>query len=229
MFETRFALLTMTNFVEANQLRHPEEPSEGRRLEGRKTLVQADLSSAKSLLRVTMRAQRRALAEQAPEAGRRAAAVAPLERLPRFTVVSGYRPQGAEIDPGPLMRRLSAEGARLCLPVAVSRDAPLIFRAYEPRATLVPDAFGIPSPGPEAEELTPDFVIAPTMAFDRTGGRLGQGAGHYDRTLENLRKGGRVFVLGLAYAGQEVARVPAEPHDQRLDAILTETGYIEAR
>ena len=67
------------------------------------------------------------------------------------------------------------------------------------------------------------------MAFDRTGGRLGQGAGHYDRTLENLRRGGRVFVLGLAYAGQEVAKAPAEPHDQRLDAILTETGYIEVR
>ena len=67
------------------------------------------------------------------------------------------------------------------------------------------------------------------MAFDRTGARLGQGAGHYDRTLENLRKGGRVFVLGLAFAEQEVARIPAEPHDQRLDAILTETGYIEVR
>ena len=115
------------------------------------------------------------------------------------------------------------------LPVAVSREAPLVFRAYDPAAPLVPDAFGIPSPGPDAEELTPDLVIAPTMAFDRTGARLGQGAGHYDRTLENLREGGGVFVLGLAYAGQEVARAPAEPHDQRLDAILTETGYIEVR
>ena len=186
-------------------------------------------ASAKTMMRVEMRARRRALAAKAPEAGRRAAAELPIEKLPTFTVVSGYRPQGAELDPGPLMRRLQGEGAKLCLPVAVSREAPLVFRAYDPAAPLVPDAFGIPSPGPDAEELTPDLVIAPTMAFDRTGARLGQGAGHYDRTLENLRKGGRVFVLGLAFAEQEVARIPAEPHDQRLDAILTETGYIEVR
>ena len=189
----------------------------------------ASCVSAKTMMRVEMRARRRALAAKAPEAGRRAAPLLPLDKLPPVTIVSGYRPQGAELDPGPLMRRLQGEGARLCLPVATSRDTPLIFRAYDPKAPLVPDAFGIPSPGPEAEALTPDLVIAPTMAFDRTGTRLGQGAGHYDRTLENLRKGGRVFVLGLAYAGQEVAKVPAEPHDQRLDAILTETGYIEVR
>ncbi|HYG26292.1 MAG TPA: 5-formyltetrahydrofolate cyclo-ligase [Caulobacteraceae bacterium] len=184
---------------------------------------------AKTLMRQLMRAQRRGLAQAAPEAGRRAAALLPLETLPKFAVVSGYRPQSAEIDPLPLMHRLREAGARLALPVAVSRDAPLIFRAYDRDAALVPDAFGIPSPPPEAEVLTPDLVIAPLMAFDRTGARLGQGAGHYDRTLENLRAGGKVFVLGLAFAGQEVARVPAEPHDQRLDAILTETGYIEAR
>ena len=58
-------------------------------------------------------------------------------------------------------------------------------------------------------------------------GRLGQGAGHYDRAIANLRAIKPVFVLGLAYAGQEVDALPMEPHDQRLDAILTETGYIE--
>ena len=192
-------------------------------------MVHASPDSAKTMMRVEMRARRRALAEAAPEAARRAAALLPLHKLPPFTVVSGYCAQGAEMDAGPLMRRLQAEGARLALPVATDRAAPLIFRAYDRDAKLVPDAFGIPSPGPDAEELQPDLVIAPTMAFDRTGARLGQGAGHYDRTLENLRAEARVFVLGLAYAGQEVARVPAEPHDQRLDAILTETGYIEVR
>ncbi|HEY9233988.1 MAG TPA: 5-formyltetrahydrofolate cyclo-ligase, partial [Phenylobacterium sp.] len=73
------------------------------------------------------------------------------------------------------------------------------------------------------------LVICPLLAFDRRGARLGQGGGHYDRTIEALRAEGPVFVLGLAYAGQEVEGLPAEPHDQRLDAILTESGYIEAR
>lgn len=192
-------------------------------------MVAASPESAKTLLRTEMRARRRALAEKHPEACRRAAALLPLEKLPAFTVVSGYRPQGSEMDPGPVLRLLREKGARLALPVAPGRDTPLIFRAALPGAKLVPDAFGIPSPGPEAEELPPDLVIAPLVAFDRRGYRLGQGGGHYDRTIQNLRRAGAVFVLGLAYAGQEVARVPAEPHDERLDAILTETGYIEVR
>ena len=65
------------------------------------------------------------------------------------------------------------------------------------------------------------------LAFDRKGGRLGQGGGHYDRTIANLRASKRIFVLGLAYAGQEVEQAPCAEHDQRLDAVLTEDGYIE--
>ena len=76
---------------------------------------------------------------------------------------------------------------------------------------------------------SPDLIIAPLLAFDRTGGRLGQGGGHYDRTIEALRARGSLFVIGLAYAGQEIDAVPREPHDQPLDAILTELGYIEVR
>jgi len=192
-------------------------------------MVHASPASAKTMMRFEMRARRRGLAAETPEAARRAADLLPLEKLPPFKIVSGYSAQRAEFDPWPLMRRLTAEGGRLALPVATHRDAPLIFRVYDVSASLVPDAFGIPSPGPNAEEVLPDLVIAPLVAFDRDGGRLGQGAGHYDRMLANLRAAHEVFVLGLAYAGQEVARVPAEPHDQRLDAILTETGYIDVR
>jgi 5-formyltetrahydrofolate cyclo-ligase len=67
------------------------------------------------------------------------------------------------------------------------------------------------------------------VAFDRHGGRLGQGAGCFDRTLAWARAGEGVFAIGLAFAGQEVDLVPVAPHDQGLDAILTETGYIEIR
>lgn len=192
-------------------------------------MVHASPASAKSAMRVEMRARRHALAEAAPEAARRAAALAPLDKLPPFTIVSGYRPIGSEIDPWPLLRRLAEAGATLALPVAHSRAAPLSFHAYAPGEPLEPDAFGIPSPRRDAPQVQPDLVIAPLVAFDRNGGRLGQGGGHYDRTLENLRAAGAVFVLGLAYAGQQVDRVPAEAHDQRLDAIVTETGYTAVR
>jgi 5-formyltetrahydrofolate cyclo-ligase len=181
----------------------------------------------KNALRTRLRAERRRLVGQSPQAAVQAASRLPLDRLPSFTAFSGYQPLGGEIDPAPLMRRLAETGATPCLPVAVSRDAPLEFRLWDPRQGLEPDAFGIPSPPRWADAIVPDLVIAPLLAFDRRGHRLGQGAGHYDRTLANLRAAKAVFVLGLAYAGQEVDELPVEDHDQRLDAILTETAYIE--
>lgn len=115
----------------------------------------------------------------------------------------------------------------MALPAAQARDGVLVFRRHRPGQALVPDALGIPSPGAEAEAVLPDVVFAPLLAFDRRGGRLGQGGGHYDRTLEALRRVKPVFVIGLAYSGQELPEIPMEPHDQRLDAILTETDYQE--
>jgi 5-formyltetrahydrofolate cyclo-ligase len=180
----------------------------------------------KLALRIRLRALRRRLAAECPDAAERAAARLPLELLPHVSVAAGYFPLGAEIDPMPLVLRLAEVGAAPALPYAASRHEPLQFRRWVPDDPLEPDAFGIPSPT-TADVLTPDLVIAPLLAFDRRGYRLGQGAGHYDRTLQNLRASRPVFVLGLAYSGQEVDEVPAEPHDQRLDAILTETGYVE--
>ncbi len=192
-------------------------------------MVHATLSSAKTMLRAEMRALRKTLAERSPDAAERAAEHLPLDRLPAFAVVAGYHPHGAEMVPGAVLDRLAATGASVALPAAVSREAPLIFRAADSRDTYLPDAFGVPSPPPGAPLLHPDLIIAPLVAIDRRGARLGQGAGAYDRTIEAARAVKPVFVIGLAYAGQEVARVPCEPHDMHLDAILTENGYIEVR
>jgi 5-formyltetrahydrofolate cyclo-ligase len=181
----------------------------------------------KIALRARMRSLRAALAGAHPGAGEQAAGRLVLARPPR--VVGGYRPLGGEIDPGPLMRRLAQAGAALAMPTAVGPDAPLIYRAWSEGDLLAPDAAGIPAPTPAAPLAAPDLIVAPVLAFDRRGGRLGQGGGHFDRTLSMLRAAGEVFVIGLAFAGQEVAEVPREPHDQGLDAILTESGYIEVR
>jgi 5-formyltetrahydrofolate cyclo-ligase len=190
-------------------------------------MAHASPASAKTVLRLALRAERKRLARETPDAGERAARHFPADRQRGSAVVAGYRPKGDEIDPRPLMNRLAQAGAALALPVASARDAALVFRAYAPGDPLEPDAFGIPAPTAQARLVRPDLVITPLLAFDRAGGRLGQGGGHYDRALQTLRSGGAVFVLGLAYAGQAVVAIPMEPHDQRLDAILTETGYIE--
>ena len=185
--------------------------------------------ASKDELRKALRARRRDLAALAPDAAERAAAHLPLETLPGFSVVAGYHAMGAELSPWPVLRRLQAAGARIVLPVAPEPHAPLEFRAFAPDQPLEPDAARIPSPTADAPAFTPDLVIAPLIAFDRQGFRLGQGGGYYDRTLAVLRGGGRLFVIGLAYAGQEVDRIPRDDHDQPLDAILTETGYHPVR
>ena len=70
------------------------------------------------------------------------------------------------------------------------------------------------------------ILLVPLSAFDRAGHRIGYGAGHYDRAIDRLKaKGHRPKLIGIAFDCQEVASVPAEPHDVALDAILTESGF----
>lgn len=178
--------------------------------------------SSKILLRTKMRAVRRRLAAETPDAAARLAANLPESWLTDAPVYSLYHPVGSELDP----RGIALPTGVLALPVAISRDAPLVFRLHRPGDLLVTDAFGIPGPTAKAPEVLPDVVFTPVLAFDRRGGRLGQGAGCYDRTIENLRRTKPVVVIGVAYAGQELPETPMETHDQRLDAILTETGFI---
>jgi 5-formyltetrahydrofolate cyclo-ligase len=105
-----------------------------------------------------------------------------------------------------------------------------VFRNWNPGDRLAPDAVGISSPLASAGEISPNLVIVPLIAFDRSGARLGQGGGYYDRTHAVLRAGKTPPpAIGLAFAGQEVEAIPREDHDQKLDGVLTELGYRTLR
>ena len=72
-------------------------------------------------------------------------------------------------------------------------------------------------------------MLVPLAAFDRKGSRIGYGKGYYDGAIERLvALGRRPRTLGLAFSRQEVPSIPIEPHDQRLDAVLTERGLTLA-
>lgn len=120
--------------------------------------------------------------------------------LPPGTV-AGYDPIGSEIG--------LARVARITLLPRVVAGEPLTFHA------------GDGSPG------TPDIVLVPLIAVDRAGTRLGQGGGHYDRTLAALRAAGPVLAVGVAWDVQVVAALPAEPWDEPLDALATPSGWRE--
>ncbi len=102
----------------------------------------------------------------------------------------------------------------------------IVFRAFIEGAPVVSTGFGTTGPGPEAAVLDPDLLLVPLSAFDASGNRIGYGAGHYDRAIDRLRGMGRKpRLIGIAFDCQEVASVPAEPHDVALDAVLTESGF----
>jgi 5-formyltetrahydrofolate cyclo-ligase len=193
-------------------------------------MTAGSLDPSKAHLRAQALARREALSE----AQRAAAALAVAQRrLPLSiapgSIVAGYHPIRSEFDSMPLMRRLAAQGARLALPVIVARDLPLRFRAFAPGDALAPGLLGILEPAPDAADVRPDLLLVPLAAFDRQGHRIGYGAGHYDRTLAQLRESGPALAVGLAFAVQEIASVPVSVHDVALDLVLTEQVTLDFR
>ncbi len=169
-----------------------------------------------------------------PAAARMAASQAIAERglpvdIAPGTVVSGFSPLKSEISPLPLLRRLADAGVQLALPVVVGRGRPLIMRAWSFGAPLNSGVWGIREPTADARQVFPDILIVPLLAFDRTGHRIGYGAGYYDMTIARLRAMKQVVAIGIAFAAQEIAAVPATPRDARLDLVLTEHGVIDCR
>lgn len=185
------------------------------------------MSRDKQALRAEMKVVRDELSARDPDAGETLADKFPMKLLQRYGPnVSVYWPIGSEIDPLPLIRRLKNEGdASICLP-RVEADGSMSFRAWAPGNELEDRPFGLREPLENTAELTPTLVLTPLLAFDRKGNRLGYGKGHYDRALTRLRENGRVFVCGLAFFGQELEQIPAEPHDIPLDWVMTERGSI---
>jgi 5-formyltetrahydrofolate cyclo-ligase len=183
----------------------------------------ADLRAAALDARDALSAELRAAAAQA--IARRGL---PVEIAPG-AVVAGYSPIRSEIDPLPLMQALAAQGARLALPAIASRGQSLRFRVWSAHDKMVRGPLGILEPSPAAAEIIPDIMLVPLAAFDLSGHRIGYGAGHYDRTLAQLRKSRHITAIGLAFAAQQVEAVPALQHDAPLDYVLTEAQVFDFR
>jgi 5-formyltetrahydrofolate cyclo-ligase len=138
-------------------------------------------------------------------------------------VVALYWPLPGEADPRPLARRLVLRsGSQLALPVVVGDT--MTFRAWSEDAPMQPAGFGTFGPVSDAPEVKPTVVLTPLLGFDGVGGRLGQGRGYYDRKLVKSEDDKDPIVVGIASSLQELPVVPTDPHDRRLDMLLTEVG-----
>lgn len=187
----------------------------------------------KANIRREAASRRRAAYEAEPEAATLLATRFPDGLMPKpGQIVSGYRAFRTELDPLPLMSRLAKSGALLCLPVTPPMGdevSVLTFRCWASGDTLEPSAFGVMEPIADKAVVEPDILLVPLLAFDSQGGRLGYGAGHYDRTLARLRSRKPIIAIGVGYEAQAVAHVPAEPWDQQLDWIVTPVRAYEVQ
>lgn len=185
--------------------------------------------AAKDKLRAEIYARRRAMdpADQQRASARMCERAATIVERARPRVLAIYHALANEADPAALARRAEVLGVRLALPAEAADDT-MVFRPWQAGGGLVPAGFGTMGPPPEAGEVDPDFMVAPLVGFDRRGYRLGHGMGHFDRIIARLRANGRAMpCLGFAFACQEVPAVPAEPHDVRMDWIVTENEIVD--
>jgi 5-formyltetrahydrofolate cyclo-ligase len=187
-------------------------------------------SSQKAQLREAALAKRDALPADERQRGAETVAARefPLPIAPG-TIISGFMPMRSEINPLPLMRKLAAQGAQLALPVIHRRGKPLLMRAWSFGAPLEARQWGIKEPADDAPVVDPDVLIVPLACFDRAGHRIGYGAGYFDKTIRALRARKTVTAVGIAFAAQEIAHVPATDFDERLDLVLTEREVIDLR
>lgn len=148
-----------------------------------------------------------------------------LSKLDKPKILAGYAPIRGEVNCLQILTALYQQGYETGLPVVNGEcdDAPLDFRAYHPDQKLLEGYNGIMEPDEDQHTIHPHILLVPLLAFDGNLHRVGYGAGHYDRTIKNLKENGRrPFTIGLAFEAQKIDIFQAEAHDQPLDRIVTE-------
>ncbi|THA74560.1 5-formyltetrahydrofolate cyclo-ligase [Streptomyces sp. A0642] len=186
--------------------------------------------SAKALLRRELLAARRLLTAEDVELAATALARRALElpEIAEAATVAAYVSVGREPGTRALLDALRSRGVRVLLPVLLA-DNDLDWAPYEGAESLRKAGRGLLEPagkrlGPDAV-LAAEAVLLPGLAVDTRGMRLGRGGGSYDRVLARLAAAGaHPALIVLLYDDEVAARVPEEPHDHPVDAVVTPAG-----
>ena len=190
------------------------------------TDLSADLVQQKQKLREKLRFRRKHFAANLDGMAQLAAfraLPAPLSNLlADHAVVGAYAAWGDEPDIMPMFAGLAEAGA-LALPHHAGRIAEMSFRRWAPDQALLKGPWGTRQPADDALLATPDLIFCPLVGFDREGGRIGQGGGHYDRYFAAHPD---VLRIGIGWSVQEIDAAPRESTDIALDAVLTEQEFI---
>ncbi len=193
------------------------------------------LATEKARLRDRFRARLADLAaDDALDAGRRATRrITDWSCWSSFGSIAIFAARADEIATSPLVAAARTDGKRVLFPRVCDRQR-LSFCVVEDPEELRPGRFEIEEPASWCAEVPVseiDLVFVPGLAFDRAGGRLGRGAGYYDRALgtEGMRRTGtrqRPVTIGMGFRFQVIAQVPMGPADVRLTGLLTEDELL---
>ncbi len=139
------------------------------------------------------------------------------------TVVALYSAQDGEINLEALAHELWADGQTVALPRVTARGLPLGFNIWPAFGRLEPDALGMgAATGPE---IMPALLVVPMLGYSPSGHRLGYGGGYYDKTIAGFKHPCRT--VGVCYTELELPPTfMPEPHDVRLDYIVTGKGIV---
>jgi len=150
-----------------------------------------------------------------------------LDELESAMTVAAYADLPGELPTGDLLAALAARGMRVLLPV-LHDDSSLSWRAAAPGAPYAEGRRGTrhPATGQTVPLSVADVVVAPGLAFDRHGRRLGRGGGSYDRALHGTRPD--AALVGVALDETVVDAVPTEPHDVAVHVVVTPTTVLRA-
>jgi 5-formyltetrahydrofolate cyclo-ligase len=182
---------------------------------------------AKQRLRSVLAVRRSRVSPHEAELAGRALAAAVLEekRVRNANRVALYAASAGELPTRMTFEALAAIGAVRLLPRL--EGGKIVWARVEDWDELAPDRFGVPSPGsPSIKDALNrgDAVLMPGLAFDRAGWRLGRGGGHYDRAFP--QSSDDPWLIGVGYAFQWLADVPHDSRDRRVDAIVSEHGWV---
>jgi 5-formyltetrahydrofolate cyclo-ligase len=154
-----------------------------------------------------------------------------LKKIPEGSTICAYFPLKSEVDIQLLLKELLDRGDTVYLPVFAGKDTKMIYRKAENLHNLPPGEFTIPEPPQNAEELGDkkvDIVLVPGRAFDTEGRRLGRGSGGYDTWLNWYKnKHPEAPLWGTCLQCQMVQEVPVEPHDIKMNIVITANEWIE--
>jgi 5-formyltetrahydrofolate cyclo-ligase len=187
-----------------------------------------DVAAAKSALRARHLARRRARPQAEREGAAAAVAAALLRGLSGSHAFAAYVPDPDEPGHGRLPAAFTQLGARVLLPVVPAEGSELGWAVDTGR--LAPGRFGLLEPvgprlGPTAVG-TADVVVLPALAVARDGVRLGRGGGYYDRALRHARPD--AVRVAVVFDDEFLDELPAEPHDERVNAVVTPSGGWQA-